>query len=103
VPWPWPTRTAGRCLGTVILVIGAGGGVLGNQLAPRVGLVLGGLATLVAGWGCGFGPAATLLPGGGERRGSDALPICWVRWSGMGGRSCTIWASLVAAPILIIW
>ena len=100
MPWPWPTRTAGRCLGTVILVIGAGGGVLGNQLAPRVGLVLGGLATLVAGWGLRFRPSRDVVA---WRRGSDALAACWARWSGMGGRSCTIQASLVAAPILIIW
>src|ERR671912_352280 len=42
----------------VVLGIGAGGGVLGRQLAPRWGLVLGGLAAAVAaGWGLRFRPS----------------------------------------------
>jgi hypothetical protein len=90
-------------LGTVILVIGAGGGVLGNQLAPRVGLVLGGLATLVAGWGLRFRPSRDVVAWRRGAAGERRTARCWVRWSGMGGRSCTIRASLVAAPILIIW
>ena len=40
-----------------ILGIGAGGGVLGSLLAPRLGLVLGGLAAAVAGWGLRFRPS----------------------------------------------
>jgi Nuclease-related domain len=46
---PW--RVAGL-LGTV-----AAGGVLGSLLAPRLGLVLGGLAAVVAGWGLWFRPS----------------------------------------------
>jgi hypothetical protein len=56
----------------VVLAVGAGGGVLGGQLAPRWGLVLGGLAALAAGWGLRFRPspdAVTWRRGAaGERR-----------------------------------
>jgi hypothetical protein len=41
----------------VILGIGAGGGLLGRQLAPRWGLVLGALAAVAAGWGLRFRPS----------------------------------------------
>jgi Nuclease-related domain len=41
----------------VLLGIGAGGGVLGSLLAPRLGLVLGGLAAVAAGWGLRFRPS----------------------------------------------
>jgi Nuclease-related domain len=41
----------------VILGIGAGGGVLGRLLLPRLGLVLGGLAAVAAGWGLRFQPS----------------------------------------------
>jgi hypothetical protein len=37
--------------------IGAGVGVLGSLLAPRLGLVVGGLAAIVAGWGLRFRPS----------------------------------------------
>jgi hypothetical protein len=39
------------------LGIGASGGVLGNLLAPRLWLVLGGLAATAAGWGLRFRPS----------------------------------------------
>jgi Nuclease-related domain len=39
------------------LAIGAGGGLLGSLLAPRLGLVVGGLAAAVAGWGLRFRPS----------------------------------------------
>jgi hypothetical protein len=42
----------------VIFGIGAGGGVLGNLLAPRLSLVVGGLAAVVAGWGLRFKPSS---------------------------------------------
>jgi len=42
---------------TAILAIGAGGGVLGSLLAPRLSLVLGGLAAVAAGWGLRFRPS----------------------------------------------
>jgi Nuclease-related domain len=38
----------------VILGVGVGGGVLGSLLAPRLGLVLGVLAAVAAGWGLRF-------------------------------------------------
>jgi Nuclease-related domain len=41
----------------VILGIGAGGGVLGSVLAPRLGLVVAGLAAVAAGWGLRFRPS----------------------------------------------
>ena len=39
---------------TVILAIGAGGGILGSQLAPRQGLVVAALAVAAASWGLRF-------------------------------------------------
>jgi hypothetical protein len=54
------------------LGIGAGAGVLGSVLAPRLGLVLGGLAAVVAGWGLRFRPSAEAIAwrrgAAGERR-----------------------------------
>jgi hypothetical protein len=54
------------------LAIGAGGGVLGSLLAPRLGLVLGGLTATAAGWGLRFRPspdaAAWRRGAAGERR-----------------------------------
>jgi hypothetical protein len=41
----------------VILGAGAAGGVLGSLLAPRLGLLLGGLAAMAAGWGLRFRPS----------------------------------------------
>jgi hypothetical protein len=56
----------------VILGIGAGGGVLGSLLAPRLGLVLGGLAAVAAGWGLRFRPSPEAVAwrrgSAGERR-----------------------------------
>src|SRR5918993_1219559 len=40
-----------------ILGIGAAGGVLGSLLGPRLGLALGGLVALAAGWGLRFRPS----------------------------------------------
>ena len=55
-----------------ILGIGAGGGLLGSQLAPRWGLVLGGLVALVTGWGLRFRPSPDAVAwrrgAAGERR-----------------------------------
>jgi hypothetical protein len=41
--------------------IGAIGGLLGNLLAPRLGLVVGGLAALVAGCGLRFQPSPVAI------------------------------------------
>ena len=55
-----------------ILGIGAAGGVLGSLLAPRLGLVLGGLAAMAAGWGLRFRPSPDAVAwrrgAAGERR-----------------------------------
>jgi hypothetical protein len=56
----------------LIVGIGAAGGVLGRQPAPRWGLVLGGLAALVTGWGLRFRPSRDAIAwrrgAAGERR-----------------------------------
>jgi hypothetical protein len=56
----------------VILGIGAVGGVLGSLLAPRLGLFLGVLAAVAAGWGLRFQPSPDAVAwrrgAAGERR-----------------------------------
>jgi hypothetical protein len=56
----------------VILGIGASGGVLGSLLAPRLGLLLGGLAAVAAGWTLRFRPSPDAVAwrrgAAGERR-----------------------------------
>jgi hypothetical protein len=56
----------------VILGIGAGGAVLGSLLTPPLGLVLGGLAAVAAGWGLRFRPSPDAVAwrrgAAGERR-----------------------------------
>jgi Nuclease-related domain len=55
-----------------MLGIGAGGGVLGSLLAPRLSLVVSGLAAVAAGWGLRFEPSpdasAWQRGAAGERR-----------------------------------
>jgi hypothetical protein len=55
-----------------ILAIGAGGGGVGSLLAPRLGLVVGGLAATAAGWALRFRPSpdarAWRRGAAGERR-----------------------------------
>src|SRR5918995_4523079 len=51
----WIRTLPWRVAGT--LGIGAAGGVLGSLLAPRLSLVLGGLAAVAAGWGLRFQPS----------------------------------------------
>jgi hypothetical protein len=86
-----------------ILAVATVGGLLGSLLGPRLGLVLGGLAAVLAGWGCGSDPAPTPTPGSEGRRGSDAPPGCSPSSSGTGGRSCTTWPSPAAGPTSITW
>jgi hypothetical protein len=54
------------------LGIGVGGGVLGSQLAPRLGLVVAALAAAAAGWGLRFRPSPDAVAwrrgAAGERR-----------------------------------
>jgi hypothetical protein len=60
-----------------ILAIGASGGILGSLLAPRLGLVLGGLAAVAAGWGPRFQPSPDAVAwqrgATGERRTAQLL------------------------------
>jgi hypothetical protein len=56
VEWAAWTRTLPWRV-AVILGIGVGGGVLGSQLAPRWGLLLGVLVAVAAGWGLWFKPS----------------------------------------------
>jgi Nuclease-related domain len=60
-----------------ILGIGAGWSVLGSLLAPRLGLVLGALAAVAAGWGLRFRPSpdarAWRRGAAGERRTAQLL------------------------------
>ena len=56
----------------VLLGLGAGGGVLGSLLVPRLGLVVGGLAATAAGWALRFRPSRDAVAwrrgAAGERR-----------------------------------
>ena len=56
----------------VLLGIGAGGGVLGRQLAPRLGLIVAGLTVAAASWGLRFRPSPDAVAwrrgAAGERR-----------------------------------
>jgi hypothetical protein len=87
----------------VLFGIGVGGGVLGSQLAPRLGLIVAALAAAAAGWGLRFRPSPDAIAwrrgAAGERRTARLLD----RWSGTGGPSCTTWPSLAAARISITW
>jgi hypothetical protein len=61
----------------VLLGIGVGGGVLGSLLAPRLGLIVGGLAAVVVGWGLRFRPSPDAVAwrrgAAGERRTAHLL------------------------------
>jgi hypothetical protein len=67
--WAAWTRTLAWRIATTV---GVGGGVLGRLLVLRLGLVVGALAAMAAGWGCGSSPAQTPSLGrrgaAGERR-----------------------------------
>jgi hypothetical protein len=69
--WTTWTRTLPWRAAT-ILGIGAGGGVLGSLLAPRLGLVAAALAAAAVGWGLRFRPSAEAVAwrrrAAGERR-----------------------------------
>jgi hypothetical protein len=61
----------------VILGIGTGGGILGSQLVPRLGLVVAALAVAAAGWGLRFQPSPDAIAwrrgAAGERRTAQLL------------------------------
>jgi len=69
--WAAWTRTLAWRI-AFILGIGAGAGILGSLLAPRLGLVLGGLVAVAAGWGLRFKPSPDAVAwrrgAAGERR-----------------------------------
>jgi Nuclease-related domain len=69
--WAAWTRTLPWRIAAIV-VTGAGGGLLANLVAPRLGLVAGGLAAVAAGWGLRFKPstdaAAWRRGAAGERR-----------------------------------
>ena len=71
VEWAAWTRTLPWRV-AFILGVGAAGGVFGSLLAPRLGLVLGGLAATAAGWGLRFRPSPDAIAwrrgAAGERR-----------------------------------
>ncbi|HZO66196.1 MAG TPA: nuclease-related domain-containing protein [Kribbellaceae bacterium] len=67
------------------LGIGAGAGLLGSLIAPRLGLVLGGLAAVAAGWGLRFRPSSEAIAwrrgAAGERRTARLLgPLEQLGW-----------------------
>jgi hypothetical protein len=86
-----------------ILAVATVGGLLGSLLAPRLGLVLGGLAAMAAGWGLRFRPSPDAVAwqrgATGERRTARLLS----QLERQGGRSCTTWPSRAAGPISITW
>jgi hypothetical protein len=71
VEWAAWTRTLPWRV-VVILGVAAAGGVYGSLLAPRLGLILGGLAAIAAGWGLRFRPSPDAVAwrrgAAGERR-----------------------------------
>jgi hypothetical protein len=85
--WTTWTRTL-PWRAAAILGIGAGGGVLGSLLAPRLGLVAAALAAAAVGWGRRFRPSPDARAWRRGRRGSGAPPGCLSPWSGRAGRSC---------------
>jgi Nuclease-related domain len=69
--WAAWTRSLPRRI-AAILGIGAAGGVLGSLIVPRLSLIIGELAALVAGWGLRFRPSRDAVAwrrgAAGERR-----------------------------------
>jgi Nuclease-related domain len=90
----WTRTLPWRVAGT--FGIGAGGGLLGHLLAPRMSLIVGGLTAMVAGWGLRFRPSPDAVAWRRGRPGSDAPPDCSSRWSGTAGRCSTTWPSSAA-------
>jgi hypothetical protein len=64
----------------ILLGIGAGGGVFGSLLAPRLSLILGGLAAVAAGWGLRFRPSPEA--------------VAWRRWAVGERRTARLLAGL---------
>ena len=79
----------------VILGLGVGGGSL---LAPRLRLVLGGLAAVAAAWGLRFKPSPDAVAWRRGQQASGAPLSCSAPWSARDGWSCTTWPSPAAGP-----
>jgi hypothetical protein len=92
--WTW--TLSWRAAAT--LGIAVGGGVLGSLVAPRLGLVVGVLAAMAAGWGLRFRPSPDAIAWRRGAAGSGAPLGCSAPWSGRDGWSCTTWPSLAARP-----
>jgi hypothetical protein len=102
VEWAaWTRSLPWRVAATVC--IAAAGGVLGSLLAPRLGLVLGTLAAVAAGWGLRFKSSLDVVAWRRGAVGSYAPPSWSARWNGTAGWSCTTWPSRGARPISTIW
>jgi len=86
-----------------ILAIGASGGILGSLLTPRLGLVLGGLAAVAAGWGLRFRPSPDAVAWQRGATGERRTARLSTPSSGRDGRSCTTWPSPAAGPTSTIW
>jgi hypothetical protein len=98
--WAAWTRTLPWRL-AVMIGIGAGGGVLGSLLAPRLGLVVAALVAVAVGWGLRFRPSPDAVAWrrgvAGERHTARLLgPL-----ERHGGRSCMTWPSRAAGPTSI--
>ena len=82
----WAARTRTLLWRVVaVLGIGAGAGLLGSLIAPRLVLVLGGLAAVAAGWGLRFRPSPEAIAwrrgAAGERRTARLLgPLEQLGW-----------------------
>jgi hypothetical protein len=102
---PWRVAAA--------LGIGAGAGLLGSLIAPRLVLILGGLAAVAAGWGLRFRPSPEAIAwrrgAAGERRTARLLgPLEQLGWVVLhdlavpGSRSQVVCGG-VAGPISTTW
>jgi hypothetical protein len=85
VEWAAWTRTLPWRV-AVLLGVGAAAGVYGSLLAPRLSLILGVLAAVVAGWGLRFRPSTDAVAwrrgAAGERRTARLLdPLARHGWT----------------------
>ena len=86
-----------------ILGIGAASGVLGSLVVPRLSLIIGGLAAVVAGWGLRFRPSPDAVAWRRGAAGEHRTARLFLRWGDTGGWSCMTWPSPTAGPTSITW
>jgi hypothetical protein len=70
-----------------------------QSAGAQLGLVLGGLAAVAAGWMLRFQPSPDAVAWRRGAAGGSAPPDCSATWSDTGGRSCTTWPSPAARPL----